>query len=170
MSRNLFIVVSHGCSVQVTSKTQVNFRFCTNSRVLTIGSYGFSKFLHSLRYPGQGIYFSQFHEATMFGWPRKSRSTSGFGGTLGYCQLGLMDFSNFFIPYVCSVSCWRGRWSRSDFWFCMNSRVLTIGCVDVISSLFTFSRSRNLFPAASRSYHVRVTLENPGLLPVSEIL
>ena len=67
MSRNLFIVVSHGCSVQVTSKTQVNFRFCRNSRVLTTGSYGFSKFLYSLRYPGQGIYFSQFHKATMFG-------------------------------------------------------------------------------------------------------
>ena len=67
MSRNLFMVISHGCSVQVTSKTPVNFRFCTNSRVLTIGSYGFSKFLHSLRYPGQGIYITQFHEATMFG-------------------------------------------------------------------------------------------------------
>ena len=33
----------------------------------------------------------------------KSRSTSGFGGTLGYCRLGLMDFRNFFIPYVFDV-------------------------------------------------------------------
>ena len=32
-----------------------------------------------------------------------SRSTSGFGGTLGYCRLGLMDFRNFFIPYVFDV-------------------------------------------------------------------
>ena len=30
----------------------------------------------------------------------KSKSTSGFWGTPGYCQFGLMDFSNFFIPYV----------------------------------------------------------------------
>ena len=44
MSRNLFFVVSHSCSVRLTSKIQVNFRFCRNSRVLTIGSYGFSYF------------------------------------------------------------------------------------------------------------------------------
>ena len=41
MSRNLFFVVSHSCSVRMTSKIQVNFRFCRISRVLTIGSYGF---------------------------------------------------------------------------------------------------------------------------------
>ena len=67
MSRNLFFVVLHCCSVQVTSKTQINFRFCRNSRVLTIGSYGFSKCLRSLRYPSERIHFSQFHEATVFG-------------------------------------------------------------------------------------------------------
>ena len=39
----------------------------------------------------------------MFGWRRNSRSTSGFGGTLGYCRLGLMDFSNFYNPYVFDV-------------------------------------------------------------------
>ena len=33
----------------------------------------------------------------------KIRSTSGFGSTLGYCRLGLMYFSNFFIPYVVDV-------------------------------------------------------------------
>ena len=42
MSRILFFVVSHCCSVRVTSTIQVNFWFCRNSRVLTIGSYGFS--------------------------------------------------------------------------------------------------------------------------------
>ena len=42
MSRILFFVVSHCCSVLVTSKIQVNFWFCRNSRVLTIGSYRFS--------------------------------------------------------------------------------------------------------------------------------
>ena len=39
----------------------------------------------------------------MFRWLRKSRSTSGFGGIPWYCRLGLMDFSNFFIPYVFDV-------------------------------------------------------------------
>ena len=42
MSMNLFFVVSHGCYVRETSKIQVNFRFYWNSRVLTVGSYGFS--------------------------------------------------------------------------------------------------------------------------------
>ena len=42
MPRNLFFVVSNSCSVRMTSKIQVNFRFSRNSRVLTIGSYGFS--------------------------------------------------------------------------------------------------------------------------------
>ena len=134
-----------------------------------------------------------------FGWPQKSRSTSGFG-FLGYCRLGLMDFSissfltfhdvhesvlrchtadvretskiqvnfrfsevlkgtvdwvlwisvissipyvfdvggkdsivfrNFFIPYVsrqgfcCSVRVTSKI--QVNFWFCRNSRVLTIG-------------------------------------------
>ena len=68
-----------------------------DSRVLTIRSYVFSSFLHYLRFRGQGIYFSQFRKATMFGRPRKSRPISGFGGTLGYCRLGLMDFSYFFV-------------------------------------------------------------------------
>jgi len=53
-SRNLFLVVSQSCHVQVTSKIQVNFRF---------------------------------------------RRT----GTPGYCRLGLIDFRNFFIPYVFEV-------------------------------------------------------------------
>ena len=39
----------------------------------------------------------------MFGWPRKSRSTSGFTGARGYWWLGLMDFRNIFISYVFEV-------------------------------------------------------------------
>ena len=42
MSMNLFFVVSRGRYVRETSKIQVNFRFCWYSRVLTVGSYGFS--------------------------------------------------------------------------------------------------------------------------------
>ena len=83
-SRNPFFVVSQSYYVWVNSKIQINFRFYRYSRVLMIGSHGFSKFLHSIRFRGQGIHFSQFHKATMFGKPRKSRSTSGFTGARGY--------------------------------------------------------------------------------------
>ena len=41
-SRNLFPAVSQSYHVRVTSKIQVNFQFCRNSRVLMIGSYRFS--------------------------------------------------------------------------------------------------------------------------------
>ena len=63
MSRNLFFVVSHRFSVRVTSKIQVNFRFCGNSRVLTIGSFGFQLFLQSLRVRCQGICFLAFSQS-----------------------------------------------------------------------------------------------------------
>ena len=41
-SRNPHLAVSPSYHVRVTSKIQINFRFCRNSRVLIIGSYGFS--------------------------------------------------------------------------------------------------------------------------------
>ena len=63
----------------------------------------FRNFFIVLRFWGQGIHFCQFHEAAMFGWPRKSRSTSGFTGAQGYWWLGHMDFRNFFIFYVFEV-------------------------------------------------------------------
>ena len=101
---------------------------------------------------------------------RKSRSTSGFGGTLGYCRLGLMDFSNFFIHYyfdvrksVCRSSS-RPLFSN-DFEIPGQLPVLqelegTDGLVIwifVISSLPMFSRSRNLFLVVTHSYHSQVT-------------
>ena len=42
-SRNPFLAVSRSYYVWVTSKIQVNFRFYRSSRVLMIGSYGFSE-------------------------------------------------------------------------------------------------------------------------------
>ena len=41
-SRNPFFIVSRSYPVWMTSKIQVNFRFCRCLRVLMIGSYGFS--------------------------------------------------------------------------------------------------------------------------------
>ena len=137
--------------------------------VLSVRSYGFSYFLHSLRFRVQGIYFQQFHEATMFGWPRKSRSTSGFGGTIGYSRLSLMDFSYSHNPYVLDVK----ESVFGSFAQPCSSDLKNLGqlpvlqelegtdnlvlCILVISSLLTFSRSRNLFLAVTQSYHVRVT-------------
>ena len=44
MSRNLFIVDSHGRYSRMTSKFQVNFRFCKNSKVLTVDLMDFRNF------------------------------------------------------------------------------------------------------------------------------
>ena len=100
----------------------------------------------------------------------KSRSTSGFGGILGYCRLGLMDFSNLFIPYDFDVreSVYRSftlPLYSDDFEIPGQLPVLqelegTDGWVlwiFVISSLSMFSRSRNLFLVVSQSNHVQVT-------------
>ena len=116
--------------------------------------------------------FLAVSQSYQFGWSRKSRSTSGFGSTLGYCQLGLMDFSNLFIPYVVDVKVSIFR-SLTEL-FCSgdleNLDQLPVlqylkGTDDwvlrifVISLFSTFSRSRNLFLAVSQSYQVRVTLK-----------
>ena len=51
------------------------------SKVLMIVSYKFLTFLHFLCFRGQATEFWHFYRATMCGWPQKSRSTSGSGGT-----------------------------------------------------------------------------------------
>ena len=56
-----------------------------------------SSFVH---FRGQGIYFSQFHKATIFGWPQNTRSTSSIAETWGYWWLGLINFRKFFILYI----------------------------------------------------------------------
>ena len=63
--------------VRVTSKIQVNFRYRRYLKVLMIVSYRFLKFFHYFCFRGQGIHCCHFYGGTMFGWPRKSRSTSG---------------------------------------------------------------------------------------------
>ena len=80
-SRNPLLTFSVSCYVCVTSKIQVNFRYRRYSKVLMIVSYRFLKFLHYLCFWGQGIHCRHSYWATMFGGPRKSRSTSGSVGT-----------------------------------------------------------------------------------------
>ena len=72
-------------------------------KVLMIVSYEFLKFLHYLCFRGWGIRFWYSYWATMFGWPQKSRSTSGTGGTRRYWWFCLVNFRNFFSIHVSEV-------------------------------------------------------------------
>ena len=99
-SRNPLLTFLLSYHVRVTSKIQVNFRYRRYSKVLMILSYEFLKFLHYLCFRGQEIHCWHSYWATMFGWPRKSRSTSGTGGTQRYWWFCLMNFWNFFSIYV----------------------------------------------------------------------
>ena len=72
-------------------------------KVLMIVSYEFLKFLHYLCFRGWGIHLWYSYWATMFQWPRKSRSTFGTGGTRRYWWFCLMNFQNFFSIHVSEV-------------------------------------------------------------------
>ena len=98
--RNPFLTLLLSYHVWVTSKIQVNFRYRRYLKVLMIVSYKFLKFLHYSCFRGQRIHFWYSYWATMFGWSRKSKSTSGTGGTWRYWWLCLIDFWNFFTIYV----------------------------------------------------------------------
>ena len=106
----------------------------------------------------------------MLGWPRKSRSTSGTGGTWRYWWLCLMNFWKFLTIYV-----FEGEESIFDiptellcFVDLENPGQLPVQevlegtddcvlCIFEISSLFMFSRVRNPFLIFLLSYHVSVT-------------
>ena len=169
---NPFLIFLLSYHVPVTSKIQVNFRYRRYLKVLMIVSYEFSKCLHYLCFRGWGIHFWYSYWATMFRWPRKSRSTSGTGGTWRYWWLCLMNFRNFSTIYV-----FEGGESISDISTelpCSGDlenpgqlpvqEVLegTDDCVlwiFEISSLFMFSRVGNPFLIFLLSYYVRVSPE-----------
>ena len=71
--------------------------------VLIIMSYKFVKFLQYLCFRGQGIHYWHSYWATLFGWPRKSGSTSGSRATQRFWWLCLMDFHNIFTIHVFKV-------------------------------------------------------------------
>ena len=101
--RNPFLIFLLSYRVSVTSKIQANFRYKRYLKVLMIVSNEFLKYLHYLCFRGWGIHFWYLYWATMFRWLRKSRSTSGTGGTWRYCWLCLIDFWNFLTIYVFKV-------------------------------------------------------------------
>ena len=101
--KNLFLIFLLSYHVSVTSTIQTNFRYKRYLQVLMIVSYEFLKFFHYLCFRGWRIHFWYSYWATMFWWPRKSRSTSGTGGTWRYCWFCLIDFWNFLTIYVFEV-------------------------------------------------------------------
>ena len=153
----------------MTSKIQVNFRSRRYSEVLMITSYGFSQFLQNLCFWGQGIHCWHSYWATMFGWPQKSRSTSGLRGTLRYWWLCHKFLT--FLHYLCfrgqGIHCWHFYWatmfgwpqkSRSTSGLRGTLRYWWLYLMDfTISSAFMFLRSRNPLLTFLLSYNVRVT-------------
>ena len=79
--RNPFLIFLLTYHVWVTSKIQVNFRYRRYLKKLLIVSYRFLKFSHYLCFRGRRIHFWYCYLASMLVCPRKSRSTSGTGGT-----------------------------------------------------------------------------------------
>ena len=139
-SRNSFFSILRCYRVWVTSKIQVNFRFCRCFRVLMIEPYEFPWFSYSPRFRGQGIHLSQFLKATLFGWPRNSRSTSGSAGTRGYWLLTLIDSifvhssfptssrsRNLFFDFLQSNRVWVTSITHANFRCYSCSMVLVIG-------------------------------------------
>ena len=102
-SGNSFLIFLLSYNVWVTSEIQVNLRYRRYLKVLMIVSYEFLKCFHYSCFRGQGIHLWYSYWATMFGWPRKSKSTSGTGGIQRYWWLCLIDFRNVFTIYVFEV-------------------------------------------------------------------
>ena len=80
-ARNPFLTLLLSYIAWMTSKIQINFRYRRYLKVLMIVSHEFLEFLHYLCFRRWVIHFWYSYWATMFRWPRKSRSTSGTGGT-----------------------------------------------------------------------------------------
>ena len=103
-SGNPLLIFLQSYHVWVISKIQVNFRFKTYSEVLVNVSFRFLKFLDYPCFSGQRLNCWYSYRATMFGWPQKSRLTSGPTRIRRYWWLCLVDFLNFFTIYVFEVS------------------------------------------------------------------
>ena len=102
-SGNPLLIFLQSYHVWVTSKIQVEFRFKTYAEVLVNVSYRFLILFDYSCFWVQEIHCWYFYRATMFGWPRKSRYTSGSTRTRRYCWLCLVEFWNFFTNYVFEV-------------------------------------------------------------------
>ena len=115
-SRNPLLTFLLSYHVRVTSKIQVNFRYRRYSKVLMILCYKFLKFLQYSCFRGQEIHCWHSYWATMFGWPRKSRSTSGTGGILMILSHEFLTF----LQHSCfrgqGIHCWHSYWATMFGW------------------------------------------------------
>ena len=118
----------------------------------------------------------------MFGWSRKSWSTSGFAGAWGYWGLSLRDFYNFFILHIsevedsnscsskklpCSGDLEKPR-STSGFLGALGYWWLSLMDFRNFFILYIFEVKKSI----SRSFaklKCSGDLENPGQLPVSQV-
>ena len=166
-------------NVRLTSKIQVNFRYRRNSKVLMIVSHWFSKFLHYICFSGQGIHCRHSYWATIFGRPRKSRSTSGTGGTRRYWWLCLINFWYSFTVYVFKVRKYIAdiltELPYSSYFESLGQlpvQEVLIGADDFVfriftisSVLFMFLRSRFSLLAFLLGYHIWMTSNIPAGQP-----
>ena len=166
-SRNPLLAFLLSYHVRVTSKIQVNFRYRRYSKVLMILSYEFLKFLQWLCFRGRGIHCWHSYWATMFEWPRKSRSTFRYRRYSKVLMILSYEFLKF-LQWLCfrgrGIHCWHSYWATMFEWPWKSRSTSGTGGTDdsvlwifEISSMFMFSRSRNPLLAFLLSYHVRVT-------------
>ena len=162
-SRNPLLTFLLSYHVWVTSKIQVNFRYRRYLKVLMILSYKFLKFLQYSCFRGQEIHCWYSYWATMFGWPRKSRSTFGTEGT-DDCVLWIFEISSLFMfprarnPFLIFLQSYH-VWVTSKFRSTSGSGGTDDSVLWIleISLLFRFSRSRNPLLIYLLSYLVWVT-------------
>ena len=178
-SRNPLLTFLLSYHVRVTSKIQVNFRYRRYSKVLMILSYKFLEFLQYSCFQGQEINCWHFYWATMFGWPRKSRSTSGTEGTddsvLWIFEISSMfmfsrsrnPLLTFLLSYHVRVTSkiqvnFRYRSTRRYWWLCLINfwHFFTIYVFEVKQPNFDISTE---LPCLG-------DLKNPGQLPVQVVL
>ena len=133
-SKNPLLTFLLSYHVWVTSKIQVHFRYMRYSKVPMILSHKFLKFLQYSCFRGQEIRCWYSYWATMFGWPRKSRSTSGTEGT-DDCVLWIFEISslfkfsrvrNPFLIFLLSYHVWVTSKIQVNFRYRRYSKVLMI--------------------------------------------
>ena len=141
------------------------------------------KFLHYVCFWDQGVQCRHSYWATMFGKPRKSRSTSGSTGTRRYWWLCLIDSHSFFTIYVFEVKesisditgelpCLRNPENPGQLPVQEDLRGTDHSVLWIFenSSQFMFLRSRNPLLIVLPGYPIRVTSKKLGQLPVQEVL
>ena len=174
--RNPFLIFLLTYHVWVTSKIQVNFRYRRYLKILLIVSYRFLKLSPYLCFRGRRIHFWYCYLTSMLVCPRKSRSTSGTGGT-DDSVLWIFEISSVFMfsrsrnPLLAFLLSYRVRVTlkiqvnfrfRRYWWFCLMN-------FWNFSSIYVFEVKESI-AGIPTELPCSGDLENPGQLPVQEVL